>query len=275
MGLYVSAWRSRDSYAPCPLWQRIYQSSFWYSHRRDLSCKKEVPKTQLHKHLVADSFILQKSVSTPSSVLSNEMIWNLPGFRTCVTAKPSRKMNSERSASWIPTASLTLQKMVSPGVYCVIIIYDHSRLPVSGSLFYNDNAYNFKKVLRDAIATYGLKERWLYSLDPSRITSLAQFFLKRKGPFSRSSTTLRSEPFLVIPVEILAWLTTSWQMLWLLVPSNSARSSMKRSFSCSWPYFKRVLHAPDIKLREPAVSMLLRCRFPTDGAVREWKASII
>lgn len=109
-------------------------------------------------------------------------------------------------------------------VYVIMIIDDHSRMLVGGELFYNDNACNFQKVLKDAIATYGipdklyvdngcsysneqlsmicvslgilllhtkvrdgaskgkverhfrtLKERWLYTLDISSITSLAQF----------------------------------------------------------------------------------------------------
>lgn len=109
-------------------------------------------------------------------------------------------------------------------VYCIMIIDDHSRLLVGGELFYNDNAYNFQKVLKQAVSTYGipdklyvdngcsysneqlsmicvslgvlllhtkirdgaskgkverhfrtLKERWLYTLDISKITSLAQF----------------------------------------------------------------------------------------------------
>ena len=112
----------------------------------------------------------------------------------------------------------------SKRVYCIMIIDDHSRLLVGGELFYNDNACNFQKVLKDAIATYGipdklyvdngcsysnaqlsmicvslgilllhtrvrdgaskgkverhfrtLKERWLYTLDINKITSLSQF----------------------------------------------------------------------------------------------------
>lgn len=108
--------------------------------------------------------------------------------------------------------------------YCLMIIDDHSRMIVGGRLFYNDNAYNFQKVLKDAVATYGipdklyvdngcsyanaqlslicgaigtvllhtkvrdgaskgkvernfrtLKERWLYGLDLSQITSLDAF----------------------------------------------------------------------------------------------------
>lgn len=123
-------------------------------------------------------------------------------------------------------------------VYCIMIIDDHSRLLVGGELFYNDNAYNFQKVLKDAIATYGipdklyvdngcsysneqlsmicvslgilllhtkirdgaskgkverhfrtLKERWLYTLDISSITSLAQFNTLLKDYMRSYNTT--------------------------------------------------------------------------------------
>ena len=109
-------------------------------------------------------------------------------------------------------------------VYCIMIIDDHSRLLVGGELFYNDNAYNFQKVFKQAVAAYGvpdklyvdngcsysneqlsmicvslgtvllhtrirdgaskgkverhfktLKERWLYTLDIAKISSLSQF----------------------------------------------------------------------------------------------------
>lgn len=41
-------------------------------------------------------------------------------------------------------------------VYCIMVIDDHSRFLVGGGLFYNDNAYNFQKVLKDAVAAYGI-----------------------------------------------------------------------------------------------------------------------
>ena len=41
-------------------------------------------------------------------------------------------------------------------VYAITIIDDHSRLIVGGELFYNDNAANFQKVFKDAIAAYGV-----------------------------------------------------------------------------------------------------------------------
>ena len=39
-----------------------------------------------------------------------------------------------------------------------MIIDDHSRLLVGGGLFYNDNSYNFQKVLKDAVAAYGIPD---------------------------------------------------------------------------------------------------------------------
>lgn len=44
-------------------------------------------------------------------------------------------------------------------VYCIMIIDDHSRLLVGGELFYHDNACNFQKVLKNAIATYGIPDK--------------------------------------------------------------------------------------------------------------------
>ena len=44
-------------------------------------------------------------------------------------------------------------------VYCIMIIDDHSRLLVGGELFYHDNACNFQKVLKNAIAAYGIPDK--------------------------------------------------------------------------------------------------------------------
>ena len=45
--------------------------------------------------------------------------------------------------------------------YAVCIIDDHSRLIVGAELFYNDNAAGFQKVLKDAVATFGLPSKLL------------------------------------------------------------------------------------------------------------------
>ena len=40
-----------------------------------------------------------------------------------------------------------------------MIIDDHSRFLVGGGLFYNDSAYNFQKVLKDAVAAHGIPSK--------------------------------------------------------------------------------------------------------------------
>jgi len=59
--------------------------------------------------------------------------------------------------------------------YLVMIIDDHSRLIVGGHLFYNDNAYNFQKVLKEAVATYGI---------PNKL------YLDNGSPYSNEQLTL-------------------------------------------------------------------------------------
>jgi len=43
--------------------------------------------------------------------------------------------------------------------YLIMILDDHSRLIVGGQIFYNDNAYNFQKVLKNAVSTYGIPNK--------------------------------------------------------------------------------------------------------------------
>lgn len=43
--------------------------------------------------------------------------------------------------------------------YLIMILDDHSRLIVGGQIFYNDNAYNFQKVLKNAVSTYGIPHK--------------------------------------------------------------------------------------------------------------------
>ena len=45
--------------------------------------------------------------------------------------------------------------------YVVMIIDDHSRMIVGGEIFYHDNAVNYQKVLKDAIASFGIPDKLL------------------------------------------------------------------------------------------------------------------
>lgn len=48
---------------------------------------------------------------------------------------------------------------VSRRTYLIMIIDDHSRMIVGGEIFYNDNAYNYQKVLKQAVLTYGIPDK--------------------------------------------------------------------------------------------------------------------
>ena len=190
--------------------------------------KKDFPRmnaTQIHDFLIRNSFIpATVSVDSVQRFIRHNDLKSArdPNLR-------DRKAYEEDEFGKIWQADTCYLPYITEDgrtrrVYCIMIIDDHSRLLVGGELFYNDNAYNFQKVLKDAIATYGipdklyvdngcsysneqlsmicislgivllhtrirdgaskgkverhfrtLKERWLYTLDISSITSLVQF----------------------------------------------------------------------------------------------------
>ncbi len=125
--------------------------------------KEQFPRlnaTQIYTKLVADSFI-PATVSVDSVqrfIKSNDLMSaRNPNQR-------DRKAYEEDEFGKIWQADTCyLPHITEDGhtrrVYCIMIIDDHSRLLVGGELFYNDNAYNFQKVLKDAIATYGIPDK--------------------------------------------------------------------------------------------------------------------
>ena len=190
--------------------------------------KEEHPRmnaTQIYTHLVRESFIpATVSVDSVQRFIRHNDLKSArdPNLR-------DRKAFEEDEFGKIWQADTCYLPHItedgtSKRVYCIMIIDYHSRLLVGGELFYNDNACNFQKVFKDAIATYGipdklyvdngcsysnaqlsmicvslgilllhtkvrdgaskgkverhfrtLKERWLYTLDINKITSLSQF----------------------------------------------------------------------------------------------------
>lgn len=59
--------------------------------------------------------------------------------------------------------------------YLIMIIDDHSRMIVGGEIFYNDNSYNFQKVLKRAVETYGIPDK---------------LYLDNGSPYSNQQLTL-------------------------------------------------------------------------------------
>ena len=128
-----------------------------------LRLKKDFPRlnaTQIYHQLIADSFIKPEvSVSTVQRFIRRH---DLRSARN--PAMIDRKAFEEASFGCMWQADTCyLPHITEDGhkkrVYCIMIIDDHSRLIVGGGLFYNDNAYNFQKVLKHAVSTYGIPDK--------------------------------------------------------------------------------------------------------------------
>ena len=125
--------------------------------------KEEHPRmnaTQIYTHLVQESFIpATVSVDSVQRFIRHNDLKSArdPNLR-------DRKAFEEDEFGKIWQADTCYLPHIpedgtSKRVYCIMIIDDHSRLLVGGELFYNDNACNFQKVLKDAIATYGIPDK--------------------------------------------------------------------------------------------------------------------
>ena len=125
--------------------------------------KEEHPRmnaTQIYTHLVRESFIpATVSVDSVQRFIRHNDLKSArdPNLR-------DRKAFEEDEFGKIWQADTCYLPHItedgtSKRVYCIMFIDDHSRLLVGGELFYNDNACNFQKVLKDAIATYGIPDK--------------------------------------------------------------------------------------------------------------------
>ena len=145
--------------------KRVYTGPSRYRYRRNLPSQKGIPKTKCNTDLSASyrGFLytgLCQRLRCPAFHQKNDLkSARDPNMR-------DRKAFEEDAFGKIWQADTCYFPYITENgksrrVYCVMIIDDHSRLLVGGSLFYNDNAYNFQKVLKDAIATYGLPDKLL------------------------------------------------------------------------------------------------------------------
>lgn len=125
--------------------------------------KMEHPRmnaTQIYEHLVRESFIPAKvSVDSVQRFIRHNDLRSArdPNLR-------DRKAYEEDEFGKIWQADTCYLPYITEDgqrrrVYCIMIIDDHSRLLVGGELFYNDNAANFQKVLKNAVAAYGIPDK--------------------------------------------------------------------------------------------------------------------
>lgn len=125
--------------------------------------KEEFPRmnaTQIYFHLLKESFIPSSvSVDSVQRFIRNN---DLKSARN-PNLKDRKAFETDTFGKIWQADTCYLPYITEDGktrrVYCIMIIDDHSRLLVGGELFYNDNAYNFQKVLKQAIATYGIPDK--------------------------------------------------------------------------------------------------------------------
>ena len=125
--------------------------------------KQEHPRmnaTQIYHHLIAESFIPAcVSVDSVQRFIKNNDLKSArnPNF------KDRKAFEEDGFGKCWQADTCYLPYITEDGksrrVYCIMIIDDHSRLLVGGGLFYSDNAFNFQKVLKQAVATYGIPDK--------------------------------------------------------------------------------------------------------------------
>lgn len=113
--------------------------------------------TQIHRQLIEDSFIpATVSVCAVQRYIKHH---DLKGAKA-PNMRDRKAFEEDAFGKLWQADTCYLPHILENGrrrrVYCIMIIDDHSRLLVGGGLFYNDNAYNFQKVLKSAVAAYGI-----------------------------------------------------------------------------------------------------------------------
>ena len=121
----------------------------------------KINATLIYHKLIEDGFINEKdvSISTVQRFIKNN---DLKSAR-CINMK-DRKAFEEEFATGMYQGDTCYGPFITENgqvrrTYLIMLIDDKSRLIVGGRFFYNDNSYNFQKVLKDAIARYGIPNK--------------------------------------------------------------------------------------------------------------------
>jgi len=126
--------------------------------------REEFPKInakEIRLKMISDGIINCKdvSLSTVQRYVKNN---NLKGA-ACPGLKDRKAFEEEFACGMYQGDSLYGPYIVENGIrrrtYLIMLLDDKSRMIVGGRFFYNDNAYNFQKVLKDAISTYGIAQK--------------------------------------------------------------------------------------------------------------------
>lgn len=116
--------------------------------------------TQIHQFLIRDAFI--PATVSVAAVQRFVRKHDLKSARTLNTKDRKAFEEAEFGCLWqADTCYLPhIRENGKPRrTYLIMILDDHSRLIVGAQIFYNDNAYNFQRVFKRAIATYGIPDK--------------------------------------------------------------------------------------------------------------------
>ena len=117
--------------------------------------------TLIYHKLIEDGFINEKdvSLSTVQRFIKNN---DLKSARS-INMKDRKAFEEEFAGGMYQGDTCYGPYIVENGqrkrTYLIMLIDDKSRLIVGGRFFYNDNSYNFQKVLKEAVARYGIPNK--------------------------------------------------------------------------------------------------------------------
>jgi transposase InsO family protein len=120
----------------------------------------KLPATQVRNKLLEEGLITSKVAERCVQRFMKE--WNI---RNAAAAHKDRKAFEEEyfGALWQADSSYFPYIPDAGGVkrrtYLLLAIDDYSRMIVAAELFFNDNAANFQKLVKSAVATYGIAEK--------------------------------------------------------------------------------------------------------------------
>lgn len=123
--------------------------------------RNEFPKinaTEIYNKLIADGIIRKNNVSL-CTIQRYIKKHNLKGA-SAPGQKDRKAFEEEYACGMYQGDTMYGPYLVENGTrrrtYCIMLLDDKSRMIVAGKFFYADNAYNFQKVLKDAVSSRGI-----------------------------------------------------------------------------------------------------------------------
>ena len=126
--------------------------------------KQKYPRlnaTQIHARLVQESLIAASvSVATVQRFIKRN---GLKSADAALAGRDRKAFEEAYFGGMYQADTCYLPYLEENGTkhrtYLIMILDDHSRMIVGGRIFYQENAYNFQKVFKDAVAAYGIPDK--------------------------------------------------------------------------------------------------------------------